>query len=65
MKIPLALHSLTAEGRTTVLDNDLDDLAREHPTLVPVFEETQYLRNEVARLLDDLWNMQSDIDALR
>jgi hypothetical protein len=65
MTTALNLHSLTVEGRDRILDNDLDALAREYPALVQVFEETQYLRREVERLMEDVWGKQQEIDALR
>lgn len=65
MTTAVRLHNLTAEGRDSILDNDLDALAREHPALVQVFEETQYLRREVERLMEDIWDKQREIDALR
>ena len=63
--VALMLHGMEAKGRDTVLDNDLDLLAQAHPDLRAVLEETQYLRNETARLMDDIWQKQNEIDALR
>ena len=65
MSIAEMLHSMEVAGRTPVLDEDLDRLAREHPRLTAVFEETQFLRREVERLMEDVWAKQSEIDSLR
>ena len=65
MSIAEMLHSMNAEGRANIIDYDLDVLAVEYPALVPVFEETQYLRREVERLMEDLFRLQTQLDDLR
>lgn len=63
--VGIMLNGMEAAGRSTMLDNDLDRLATEHPDLRPVFEETQFLRKEVERLMEDIWRQQDEIDALK
>lgn len=64
MSIAHALHNLSAVGRSEVLDEDLYRLACEHPDLLPVFQETQFLRQEVLDLLDRLDGAEDRISQL-
>ena len=65
MSIAEMLHGLTAEGRSTVLDDDLVRLTREYPALVSVFEEVQFLRGEVVNLLDQIDMKDQEIANLK
>ena len=46
----IALYHNAARKHETVRDPDLRDLQDAFPSLKPVFEEMQWLRNETARL---------------
>ena len=39
------IHTLSARGRANVRDGDLARLADQHPDLIAVFEEVQFLRD--------------------
>ena len=46
----LLTHRSYSRGRDNLIDADLSQFAEAYPDLLPVLEETQYLRYEVERL---------------
>ena len=61
----IALYHNAARRHETVRDADLRELQDAFPSLKPVFEEMQWLRNDAATLQDYLTAAQADMEEQR
>jgi len=57
----IALHTMSAYGRTNLSDTDILRLAEANPHLLSVFEELQFLRQEVVAKIEEIEGLQERV----
>lgn len=61
----ITLHRNSAHGFDNIRDSDLARLAEQHPHLSAVFEEVQWLRAEVEKLTNDVYQQTLAMERLQ
>jgi len=61
----ITLHRNSAHGLDNIRDGDLARLVEQHPHLSAVFEEVQWLRAEVEKLTNDVYQQTLAMERLQ